>query len=140
MAKFRGPSLDAGADQRKCAHEFNVDVGGLDHLYREGCINDITAGETKVKPAAGGRTDVFRHIGREGDDIVVERAFELFTAVQTQGGARLDLLEIFFGDQAIDGKGFTGEQLNLEPDFEFALFAPDFPHHRPRVALDHEEP
>src|SRR5437588_2442352 len=38
----------------KRAHIFDEDVGGLNHLDGEGGVDDITAGESKVEPAAGG--------------------------------------------------------------------------------------
>ena len=59
----------------------------LDHLHGEGGVDDVAAGEAEMQPAAGRVVDVLGDIGREGDDVVVERALEFLAAVETEGGA-----------------------------------------------------
>ena len=60
-----------------------------------------------------------------------------FAPLHAERGAALDLLKILAGHQPLGAERFAGEQFDLQPDFELALFAPDFPHHRAGVALNH---
>ena len=53
----------------------------LHHLHGEGGVDNIAAGQAEVEPAAGGRADVLGDVGGEGDDVVVERALQLFAAL-----------------------------------------------------------
>ena len=60
----------------------------LHHLHGKGGINHIAAGQAVVQPPAGGRADVFGDVRGEGDDVVIERALELFAPLQAERGAR----------------------------------------------------
>src|SRR5438046_1809983 len=120
-------------DWKQSFHVFKKDVGRLHHLNRKRGIDHIAAGQPEMEPAAGGRADVFGDVGGKGDDIVVKSAFKLLATVETEFGPSFYLRQIFFRDYALRAKRFTGEQFNLQPDLEFALFAPDFPHDRAGV-------
>src|SRR5207249_3515063 len=76
------------------ADVFEEQASRLHHLDGEGGIHNVAAGQAKVEPAAGGRADVFGDVGREGDDVVVEDAFQFLAAFQAEGGAGLHLVEI----------------------------------------------
>ena len=90
-----------------------------------------------MESTAGGGTDVFGDIGRESDDVVIERAFELVTALETKRRPGLHLRQVFLGNEALGAERLGGQELNLEPDFKPPLFGPDFPHGRAGVALNH---
>ena len=90
-----------------------------------------------MQPPAGGRADVLGDVGGEGDDVVIDSALDLLAPLHGERGARLDLLEVLARHQPFGAERFAGEEFDLQPDFELALFAPDFPHHRARVALNH---
>ena len=110
-----------------------LDVGDenlerLVHLHRECRVDDVAAGQAKVQPAAGRFADVFRDVGGEGDDVVVQRLFEFAAAFDGEGGVVLHLLEVFFGDESLVAKCLGREQFDVQPDFEFSLFRPNVPH------------
>jgi hypothetical protein len=109
----------------------NEDVGRLRHLDGKGGVPDVAAGEAEVQPAAGGRADVFGDVGGERDDVVVECAFEFLATIHGKRRPGFHPRKILFWHQSLSGEGFGGEQFDLEPDFQLALFAPDFPHLRP---------
>src|ERR1043166_1041096 len=90
-----------------------------------------------MKPAAGGIIDVFGDVGGERDDVVVEGFLQLFRALDAESGARRHNFKIFFRDRAFLDESLAGEELDLQPDFELALFCPDLAHWRARIALNH---
>ena len=49
----------------------------------------------------------------------------------------LHLGEVLFGNNALGDERLAGEQFDLQPDFQLALLAPDLPHFRPRITLNH---
>jgi hypothetical protein len=100
----------------------------LRHLHGEGSVKNIAAGQPVMEPAAGGRADVLRDVGGEGDDVVIERAFQLFAALRLEGRPRLHHRVILLRHDALGGQGLAGEQFDLEPYFQLALLGPDFPH------------
>src|SRR5437764_8304026 len=112
-------------------------VRRLHHLDGEGRINDVAAGQAEMKPATGGRANVLRDIGRESDDVMVESAFQFLATLDTESRPGLHPSEVILRHNARRAKGLTGEKFDLQPDLQLALFAPDFPHGRPRVALNH---
>ncbi len=79
-----GPGGDGLAQQLDVLDEH---VGGLHHLHGEGGIHHVAAGQAEVQPAAGGRADVLGDVGGEGDDVVIERALQLFAPLQAERGA-----------------------------------------------------
>src|SRR5438045_2414666 len=50
----------------------NQNVRGLHHLDGESSVADVTAGEAKMEPAAGGVINAFSDVGGEGDDVMIE--------------------------------------------------------------------
>src|SRR4051812_20272348 len=84
----------------------NQDVSGLDHLYREGGIQHVAAGQAKVQPTARWRADVFGDVRRKRDDVVVERLLEFFAALDVEGGFGLHLREVLFRYDAFSDEGF----------------------------------
>src|SRR6266446_1883351 len=103
-------------------------VRRLHHLDAKGGVNDVAASEAEMEPAAGRRANVLRDIGHEGDDVMVEGAFEFLTTLYTERRPGLHPSQVIFWHDARGAKGFAGEQFDLQPDLELALFAPDFPH------------
>src|SRR5256885_1705293 len=90
-----------------------------------------------MEPAAGGRADIFRDVGREGDDIMVQGPLQFATTLDVESSARPNPLVILFGHDSLDAKRFAGEKFDLQPELELSLFAPNFAHGRTRVALNH---
>ena len=103
---FARPSCDHFA---QCFDVGNEKVGRLDHLHRKAGIHDVTARQTKVQPAAGGRADVFSDICSEGENVMVECFFEFFAALHIEGRTRLHDLEIFSRHHAFLHERFTRE-------------------------------
>jgi hypothetical protein len=131
---FLGPGGDRLAQHLDILDEH---AGRLHHLHREGGIPHVAAGQAVVQPPVGGRADVLGDVGRESDDVVVKRALKLLAPLNAERGAGLDLPEILPGHQPLGAERFAGEQFDLQPDFQLALFAPDLPHERARVTLNH---
>src|SRR5581483_6413324 len=92
-----------------------------------------------MKPSARGRIDVLRHVGGKSDYIVVQRALELLATFERKCGLVLHAGKILARDKSLSAEGFAGEQLDLQPDFQLALLAPNLPHFRPRIPLNHGE-
>src|SRR6266550_2167110 len=90
-----------------------------------------------MEPAAGGRANVLGDIGREGDDVMIESAFQFLTALDSESSPGLHSNQVLLRHNACRAKGFAGEKFDLQPELQLALFAPDFPHGRARVALNH---
>src|ERR1051326_1140168 len=115
-------------DFSKGADVIEQNVGGLDHLDGESSVDNVAAGEAKMQPAAGRLADVFGDVGCESDDIVVEGLLKFLAALDGERGAGFHLGEVFLGEETLSAEGFASEKLDLKPDFELALFAPDFAH------------
>ena len=111
-------------------HVRDQKISGPSHLDREGGVDDIAAGQAKMKPAAGRRSDVLRNIGRKRDDIMIESALQLLAAFDGKSRFAFHLGQILFWHQTVRGQGFGGLQFNLEPDFELALLRPEIAHFR----------
>jgi len=109
----------------------NENVGGLGHLHGKGRVDDVAAGQAEVEPAAGWRADVLAHVGREGNDVVVEGSLQLAAAVDGKIRPGFHQIEVLLGDDSLGDEGFRGQQFNLQPNLELALFAPDVPHFLP---------
>ena len=60
-----------------------------------------------MEPAAGGSGDVLGHVGGEGNDIVIEGAFQFLAAFDLEGGAFFHHREIFLGNDALGGEGLA---------------------------------
>src|SRR5438552_3028746 len=118
-------------------HVVNKNVRRLRHLKGKSGVNHVAARQAEMEPTAGGRANVFSDVRRKGDDIMVEGALEFLATIEIKGRARLHLSQILFWNQALRRESFTGKQFDLQPDFEFALLAPDFPHDRAGVPLNH---
>ena len=118
-------------DLAQVRNVLDKDVGRLNHLHCKGGVANVRAGQAVVQPTLGRVADVLADVGGEGDDVVVQRLFELFAALDGEGGFRLHLRQILLGDEALTAKRFAGQQLDLQPDFQFPLFRPDFPHGGP---------
>jgi hypothetical protein len=112
-------------------------ISRLHHLDGECGIDDIAAGETEMKPTAGRRANIFSDIGSERDDIMVESSLEFLASFDAESSTGFHTSKITFRHDACRAKGFAREKLDLKPNLEFSLFAPDFPHCRARVALNH---
>src|SRR5258705_5943506 len=127
----------AGDNLPQSPDVFDEDVRRFQHLHGEGRVHDVAAGQAEVEPAAGRCADVFGDVGSEGDNVVIEGAFEFLASVHVESGPGLHLREVFFGHQALSAERLAGKQFDLQPDFELALVAPDFPHRGARVTLNH---
>ena len=75
----------------------NQNVGRLRHLDGKGGIDDITAGQAKVQPAAGGRANIFGDIRGEGNDVMVERAFQFLAPFKLNAARAFICAKSFFG-------------------------------------------
>ena len=91
-----------------------------------------------VSPKCSQRlADVFADVRGERDDVVIERALEFAAARDAECRLGLHLLEVHLGHEPLAAKRLGGEQLDLQPDLEFALFSPDVPHLGTGVASYH---
>jgi len=61
-------------------------VAGFAHLQRLRCVDDVGGGESEMQPARGW-TDELGDRGGEGDDVVLSDLFDLFDAIDAEGGA-----------------------------------------------------
>jgi len=86
---------------------------------------------------ARGRADIFGDSLEERDDIMVRAFLDLADFFDVEGPLRANLGGVGFRDRAEFGHRLAGEGLDLEPDFEFALFGPNGPHFRQGIAFDH---
>src|SRR5215510_992700 len=99
----------------------NENISGLGHLDREGCIDHVAAGETKMQPATGRGADVFGDVCGEGDYIMVERFLQFLAAIDGERGLATHLLEILLRDDPLIDQRFGREQLDAKPNLELSL-------------------
>ena len=89
-----------------------------------------------MHPPAG-RPDVTRHVFEESDDVVVGALFNFENLPELKPPLRPDRLSVLLGNHPDLRLGLTGQRLDLEPDFIFALVRPDGGHFGKRVAVNH---
>ena len=106
----------------------NENIRALHHLDGEGGIHNITAGQSKVEPAARPIIDVLRHAGREGDHIMIECFLQLLASLQIERSARAHELEVFARNNFLLHERLGRKEFDLQPNLKFALLRPDFPH------------
>ena len=62
---------------------------------------------------------------------MMERPFQFLASFDLESGLAFDLVELLLGHQAGPAERLAGEQLDLQPSFEFVFLAPDPPHFDP---------
>src|SRR5262249_13954830 len=123
----------------QCVDVGNQDIGGAYQLHIETGIEHVRGGHARVYEA-GLRTDDFREMREEGNDVVLDLRFDRIDACDVEFGS-LALVPDFPGgvlwDDAEPGHGVGGVRLDLEPDAEFRFRRPDRGHLGAGVARNH---
>ena len=99
------------------------DVGRFNHLHCKGGIEQVGGGQAAMNPTCR-LSDMGGNLFEESDDIVIRPLFNLANFGDAEGSLFPDCHGIFLGDDAQLGHSFTGERLNLKPDFKFPLLRP----------------
>ncbi len=121
--------VDIGDEQVGGAHQLDVEAG-VEHVGRRHPLMH----ETRF------RTDDFRQMGEEGDDIVLDLALDLVDAGDVERGVLAlgpDFCRRRLRDDAELGHGVGGMRLDLEPDTQPRLRRPDRCHFGPGITGDH---
>ena len=71
------------------------------------------------------------------DDIVIRALLDLVDVFDDKRRLPSNGHRVFPGNRADFGHAFTGQQLDLEPDFQLALLTPKRAHLRQGVAVNH---
>jgi hypothetical protein len=130
------PALQSGQQQ---VDAFEQQVGGARQLHGEAGVQHVRAGHALVQEAGLGADD-FRHVGQEGDDVVLGDALDLVDAVAVPDCVAAlfpDRLGGQLGDDPKFGHGVGGVGLDLEPDLVLGLAGPDGGGFGAGVAADH---
>ena len=114
------------------------DIGRLDHLDRQGGVEQVGRGESAVDPS-GRLADMDGDFLEEGDHVVIRPLLDLADLVDAEGSLIADRLGILLGDDSDLGHPFAGKGLDFEPDFQFPLLRPNGAHLGAAVAIDHPE-
>ena len=81
--------------------------------------------------------DVFRDVGQECDDVVIEGALEFIDAFDGEGGPLADHGNCLARDKAEFGLRLAGIDFHVEPCAEFCVVSPERAHLGARVTCDH---
>ena len=114
-------------------------VGGARQLHRQRGVEHVGRGHALVQEARLRPHDL-RHVGQEGDDVVLHLALDLVDARRVRTGVRpfsQMAAAARLGDHAQLGHGVGGVRLDLEPDAVARLRRPDVGHLGAGVAGDH---
>lgn len=88
---------------------------------------------------ASGWSDAGCDVFQEGNDVVVGCFFDLADGADVEGGFLTDGVSIVSGDEFQGSHGLTGKDFDFEPNFEFALLAPNLAHAGQGISFDHRQ-
>ncbi len=97
------------------------------HAHALGGINNVRRCEAEVDVARL-RADVLSQVGGESHHVVAKRLLELFDAFDAEFCPAPNGLKGVAGHFSLLGPCLADQQLDLEPDFEFRLIAPEGVH------------
>ena len=114
------------------------DVGGVGQLHRQRGVEQVRRRHAVVH-VRGRRAGlgVVRPRGEEGDDVVLRRLLDLGDPLGRRRRRVAHRLDDVGGHPARGGVRLQDERLDPAPQLVLVLVAPDPPHLRERVALDH---
>ena len=138
-ADHRGELVLFGADGDRLAEFVQIleqDVGRLDHLDREGRIEQIGGGESAMDPA-GRFPDMRGDLLEKGDHVVVRALLDLPDILDIELAVLADRLGILLGNDPEFCHALAGKGLDLKPDFQFTLLRPNGAHLGAAVAFNH---
>ena len=120
------------------------DIGALHHLHGVAGVAHIAAGEAEMKPPAGGVVDFLGDGGGETNHVVVQDLLQFPLAGHQAGqvgepslATVLDSGELARGHHLFLHERFAGQQLDLQPEFEFVFVRPDGPHFGAGITRNH---
>ena len=125
------------------------DVQRLGNLIGKSRIAQVGRSHTVMNPTArrlgslgNVGINVLRHVGGEGDYIVVGNLFDLVNALNGEVCMLADPSSLFLGDARFAqlGLGFACQNLDFLPDLELVLELPNSTHFGAGVATDHSIP
>ena len=122
-AMFFGP---AAQDFPECLDPLEDQIGGADQPGGERGVHHVGTGEPEVDPASLG-PDVFRHGLREGDDVVLDRLFDLVDPGDVEAGPLPDDGGGACRNDVLGRHRLGGGDLHLHPGRELGLVGPDRP-------------
>ena len=133
-----GPALE---DLEKLVHVGPQQVRGLGQLQGQTGVEHVGRGQPQVHVAAV-VADLFRQLGQEGDDVVLDPGLDFFDPRDAGLGVGLvaalaDRPGRLFRDGADLGQGVAGMGLDLEPEAELVGGLPDGGHLGAAVAVNH---
>ena len=108
----------------------------LAHLQRLGGVHDVVRGEAVVQVAALS-PNVLRHIGGEGNHVVLHLALDLEDALDFEARLAPDGPRGALRDQAGFRFNLRGSDFHFQPFLEFVLIGPDAAHLRASVSRNH---
>ena len=108
----------------------------LPHLQRQAGVEDVGRRHPVVQ-VPGGRADAARHVVEEGGDIVAGPALDLRDPLGVEGSFGFDHVEVGLRDLTRQRPRLGRQDLDAQPVGEPGLLAPDGPHPRPGIPLDH---
>ena len=116
----------------------NKDVRRLGHLNCERRIDDVAAGQPKMQPAARGRADVLRDVGRKSDDVVVEGLFSSSRQRSTVNAAFAFICaKSGSGTMPSATSASVASNSMRNQISSLRCSVPNFPHFCPRITLNH---
>jgi hypothetical protein len=132
---LKSAALESG---EQGVHVRDQDIGGAHKLHVEAGVEHVRGGHAGMHEARF-RSDDFRNMGEEGNDVVLDLRLDGVDARDIEGGVLAlfpDRLGGFLRDDAEAGHGVGRMRLDLEPNAEARLRRPNRRHLGPGITRD----